>query len=274
MTDVQGIVDDLETAEWVFAKTMAHNNPHWYTLRKSWAEDDDFMASLKHVQHHGVPLKWRDGRVYSQFHANGYIYFSAEAIDAYERYQDHEYRLFNRKANPGVVTRYDGYAASYDANYDTDSHTAENETLAECLTPMLAGHVPIVYDVGAGTGLFLDMFPDYPRDRYYAIEPDRAMGDRLLEKHPDANLWRCFADDLRVNMRGTVVLGLFGSPSYVNPRTLRRFTESGATQFHMFYLPSYDPYAHYPDGFVPPPIFGPATPFSGTLFDKYGVWRG
>jgi hypothetical protein len=42
----------LEAHEWRFAKTMPHN-PHWYTLRKTWENDQDFIDVVHFIRAHG-----------------------------------------------------------------------------------------------------------------------------------------------------------------------------------------------------------------------------
>ncbi len=49
--------DLLESQEWRFAKTMA-SNPHWYTLRNTWANDDDFIWVVEHIRALGYRAKW------------------------------------------------------------------------------------------------------------------------------------------------------------------------------------------------------------------------
>jgi hypothetical protein len=42
----------LESAEWRFARTMPQN-PHWYTLRKTWALDEDFVWAVEQIRLRG-----------------------------------------------------------------------------------------------------------------------------------------------------------------------------------------------------------------------------
>jgi hypothetical protein len=46
----------LEAHEWVFAKTMPRN-PHFYTLRKAWASDEDFVRAFRWVRRNAY-LEW------------------------------------------------------------------------------------------------------------------------------------------------------------------------------------------------------------------------
>ena len=52
----------LIEAQWVFAKTYALTNPHWYTLRRSWADSEAFTWVAAHIQVHGYSHRF--GRSY------------------------------------------------------------------------------------------------------------------------------------------------------------------------------------------------------------------
>ncbi len=47
----------LLSQEWVFAKTMPAN-PHWYTLRKTWADDGDFVRAVEAIRAHGYRVNY------------------------------------------------------------------------------------------------------------------------------------------------------------------------------------------------------------------------
>jgi hypothetical protein len=55
ITDVQVL---LESQQWKFAKTMPEI-PHWYSLRKDWSRDDDFVLVAEHILSNGVPEKFQ-----------------------------------------------------------------------------------------------------------------------------------------------------------------------------------------------------------------------
>jgi hypothetical protein len=67
------VVHALESHEWIFAKTMPEN-PHWYTLRKSW-DDNEFVEVVKVIREYGYDA-WYKGRKYRQFDANGMFYWT------------------------------------------------------------------------------------------------------------------------------------------------------------------------------------------------------
>lgn len=50
----------LEQAEWRFAKTMPEN-PHWYTLRKTWGDEAAFARVVEFIRQHGVVERYPPG---------------------------------------------------------------------------------------------------------------------------------------------------------------------------------------------------------------------
>jgi hypothetical protein len=68
----------LEAQEWRFAKTMAHN-PHDYTLRKTWADDQAFQAAVRFIRAHGVTERYpcpKRGRKYTVLFLGGWKYWT------------------------------------------------------------------------------------------------------------------------------------------------------------------------------------------------------
>src|SRR5262245_1023004 len=51
-----GLQAVLERQKWVFAKTAAKRNPHWYTLRKTWENDALFVAAVACIRKYGRPV--------------------------------------------------------------------------------------------------------------------------------------------------------------------------------------------------------------------------
>lgn len=60
----------LESAEWRFAKTMPEN-PHWYTLRKTWGDDAAFARVVEFIRRYGVVEKFKGNR-YTVMVINGH----------------------------------------------------------------------------------------------------------------------------------------------------------------------------------------------------------
>lgn len=72
--DHQRLAELLEGAKWVFAKTMPEN-PHWYTLRKTWANDADFVWAVEQIRLRGYRSKFK-GTWYIQLDVNDHFYWT------------------------------------------------------------------------------------------------------------------------------------------------------------------------------------------------------
>jgi hypothetical protein len=74
----QAVTALLEAQEWRFARTMP-DNPHWYTLRKTWKKDEDFVRVVLYIRTQGH-LEWwpsvEDGYPYVYLDLGGYHYWS------------------------------------------------------------------------------------------------------------------------------------------------------------------------------------------------------
>ncbi len=71
----------LTSHEWVFAKTMP-DNPHEYTLRKRWENDEDFVYAVLAIRRFGRVEWWPDmerGRAYVALDLGGYHYWTMGA---------------------------------------------------------------------------------------------------------------------------------------------------------------------------------------------------
>lgn len=64
----------LESSQWTFAKTMP-NNPHWYTLRKNWASDDEFREVVLFIRAHGYTQRFKS-RSYTLLNLGQYKYWT------------------------------------------------------------------------------------------------------------------------------------------------------------------------------------------------------
>jgi len=68
------LIRHLEAATYKFAKTMP-KTPHWYTLRKTWADEKLFEAAVMAARHYGARREWR-GQWYVYFDAGEYEYWT------------------------------------------------------------------------------------------------------------------------------------------------------------------------------------------------------
>ena len=68
------IEDAIERASYRFAKT-AKNNPHWYTLRNTWADDAEFIRAVEYIRARG-DVEYYYGTPYLCLHLHGMFYWT------------------------------------------------------------------------------------------------------------------------------------------------------------------------------------------------------
>lgn len=115
-----------------------------------------------------------------------------------------------------LVDVYDGFAETYDRHYSDPVCRAENAAVRLALQAL--GYPDKgVLDLGCGTGLYLDLFPD-AAEGYTGVDLSPAMLDQAVAKHPDRTFLCMRAQDLNggPERRGwEAVVSLFGSPSHI-----------------------------------------------------------
>lgn len=63
--------------EWQFAKTMP-KTPHWYTLRRKWASDADFVRFASLTREFGYDDPYR-GKMFRAINVDGFKYWTMGA---------------------------------------------------------------------------------------------------------------------------------------------------------------------------------------------------
>lgn len=136
-------------------------------------------------------------------------------------------------------SKYDEIAEVYDSFFNDEESLLENNQVADMLSDVKGR----VYDIGCGTGLLTELIKVAPIN-YYGVDPSYAMLDKFMEKH-DSYRHRVVQDDFEHDAvdlnRFDWVVSLFGSISYVEPKSLSRIAESSAKYFLMFYRSDYFP---------------------------------
>ena len=226
----------LEAHDWIFAKTMP-DNPHEYTLRKRWSDQEAFDYAVTGIRNLGYKAKF-NGRTYIQLDVNDHYYWTMGAplpstilINRKERQPD---------THPAP---YDAAADGYDAAFATPACTRENEALLARIGDLSRLSV---LDVGCGTGMLLDHAAP---QRYLGIDPSQAMLARLHAKHPVSERVRTLNTPLKafVGERYDLITALFGTASYFSDTELARvpaLLNPGGRAILMFYAPDYIPVTH------------------------------
>jgi hypothetical protein len=96
----------LESKNWIFAKTMPQN-PHWYTLKKQWSNNDDFDGVVKFIRANGYKEKFKNSW-YTLLNLNGYKYWTMGApIDQTNGYTQPIVTIFDKENDCFVIV--DGF---------------------------------------------------------------------------------------------------------------------------------------------------------------------
>ena len=215
-----------------FAKTMP-DNPHWYTLRREWASDEEFVYAAAKCQEYGVTTRWWN-RAYRQLALNGYYYWTVGEWP--QRRPPEEESLINRKRQP-YTTPWDEIASRYDKTREIGD--IEKGLLREILGEVLTEGASVL-DIGCGTGLFVDMYPGWSPPNYFGIDKSVEMLRRFAAKHPDhvERMMTCSFEDFYPPKRYDVVVALFGSGqsfSEVDVRKVIRLTAPEGRWYVMNY---------------------------------------
>lgn len=257
--DLEWWYDVSERLEWRWARTFAKTAPHWYIQRERTQvlTLEEYHRALRVIWTFGTPEKYyrkvniallnRDGTK-KWFTSNMDVSNSLINMATTEN-------VYGEQDAPGtgevLMSVYDEIATAYDDRYDNDFARAENADIFRLVMGERA--VPSLLDVGAGTGLALDigMIPHGKPDRYRAVDPSHGMLNRLVYKHQWVkDVWPMTAEDylLKKDDRTfNTVISLFGSPSHVEPGALQGLYDLAETcLFLMHYKEGYQPDFYQP----------------------------
>ncbi len=200
--DMFWVASQIEPRPYRFARTLA-NIPHSYSLRRQWEDPEAYDRVRRLATHYGQKTWYRtpgsvNGYYYRELWVNGYTYW---AID---------YILNRRRIYYPSV--YDDLAPTYDSSYTAPQFTAEKEEVRRLIGPI--GPDEQVLDIGSGTGLLLDLYPDLKPEQYTGLEPSVLMSKEFSAAHPAHRhrLVHCvFEDYWPWHKQFDVVLALFGA---------------------------------------------------------------
>lgn len=245
----------LLSHDYRFAKTMPEN-PHWYTLRKTWDNDDEFVEIVELIRRYGYTELYH-GRPYTMLNLNGMKYWTMGApIPATI--------LINRKhlTPDDVPAFYDPIAPTYDTAFSDQDSEAENRAVMDLIGGISGQRV---LDIGCGTGLLLDYLDP---GSYTGIDPSHAMLNVLREKHP----WYA-GDVLPAKLEEfagadyDLAVCLFGSVAYIDPAfvaAIPRLVRPGGRYVVMFLEDGYTPVTYERTGHAAPYRDGVFVDLPGT----------
>jgi ubiquinone/menaquinone biosynthesis C-methylase UbiE len=230
----------LLSAHYQFAKTMPEN-PHYYTLRKTWSNDAEFVAVVEHMRLYGYPEVF-EGKTYTQYPANGFKFWTmGNPIDVTT--------LINRKPIQNNAP-YDAFAAAYDDWFISDSLRRSFGAVIDRLQVRSGMRI---LDIGCGTGLFYEALRGRGLDvTYVGIDPSDGMLDRFREKTEHrVVVHACKFEHFASGRPFDCIVALNGTASYLSPRAIRhmrRLLVASGSVFLSYYRPGYEPASHVNGG--------------------------
>jgi hypothetical protein len=253
----------LQQSAWIFAKTMP-DAPHWYTLRKHWAQPVPFESVVGFIREHGYREQFGKSW-YTRLDINGLKYWSMGApLPA---------TILINRAKIDRPQPYDLIASSYDSLWATAEADAENREIINRIDYEGGS----VLDIGCGTGLWPDYQPMFPDD-YLGIDPSHEMLRRFHAKHPGLPALPTTFEAFSTGERFDTVISLFGAASYVDPAAwmkLPGLLKPNGRYVLMFYRPGYEPETHRRTGVVVPfNVNLPDLPGTVTPFHHFNILEG
>jgi len=246
------VAELLEKQNWIFAKTMS-KIPHWYSLRKTWKKDEEFIFVVEFIRTYGY-IDYFFKKKFRYFNINGYKYWTMGA-------PLRDTTLINR-AKVQYQAEYDRIAAQYITLFKDIDSLRENEKLFNKLD--MKGKV---LDIGCGNGLVLD-YCDLKPTNYIGIDKSKEMLRYFKKAHPDYTVINSAFEDYYWEGFDTI-LALFGTASYFNPKMIhkvKQMIKPDGRIYLMFFKKGYFPITHKLTG-CDIPFY--ECPFKGNLFTNY-----
>jgi hypothetical protein len=235
---------NLLAASYRYAKTMPQN-PHWYTLRATWADDAAFVEAVQFIRAFGY-IERHKGRPYTMYNLNGYKYWTMGA--PINKADGSPCTILINRAKIAEPSDYDAIAEEYDAMFIDAASLDENIEVFAQLKPNDRDRV---LDIGCGTGLFLG----YARnERYVGIDPSAQMLGHLVTRYPeyrDRIYHGRFEEYFDSGGGFDLIVALFGSCNYIDPiawSEVPKLLRPGGRIFAMFYADGYVPVTYVKSG--------------------------
>lgn len=248
---------DLLSAEYRFAKTMPEN-PHWYTLRKTWADDAAFVRAVEYIREVGYIEVYKKSK-YTMLNLNGFKYWTMGA--PINKKDGSPCTILINRAAIDEPADYDLIADRYDGLFADAESAAENKEIAKKVQFVFP--YERVLDIGCGTGLLLDYLQI---DDYVGIDPSAKMLEKLVEAHKGKTVVNAKLEEFYDPEGFDLIVSLFGAMNYTDPAKLSHIYDllrPGGRAFLMFYQERYLPVTYARAGVAFPHRWTSEFDFSG-----------
>jgi 2-polyprenyl-3-methyl-5-hydroxy-6-metoxy-1,4-benzoquinol methylase len=236
--EARRVCGSLLEAEYRFAKTMPEN-PHWYTLRKTWADDEAFCEAVRFIRTYGYTEIYKRSR-YKMYNLNGYKYWTMGA--PINKANGEPCTILINRGKIQEAADYDLVAERYDELFQDEDSLAENR---EIFSMLPRRPLDRILDIGCGTGLFFDCIGTAAFG-YLGLDPSAQMLGRFVTQYPECrgSIVNGRFEEFYDRDGFDLIVSLFGSMNYVDPRALDHvfgLLRPGGRAFLMFYRDRYVP---------------------------------
>lgn len=136
------------------------------------------------------------------------------------------------------MCQYDKIAEMYDSLFTDEESLTENREVGDMIS---LRSEETVYDIGCGTGLFVEITGIEPR-LYFGYDVSKGMLKRFVEKFPEYREVLTIGNSGEMpHRKADLMVSLFGSPSYLTEKELRTIASCASRLFLMFYKEDYYP---------------------------------
>ncbi len=206
----------IEKHPFRFAKTMPEN-PHWYTLRKEW-DNEEFDDAVRDLRAFGR-ISWFKGYPYVGWNANGFYYWTMGA-------PIHKTILINRKPIQEEHP-YDHIALQYSTIYQD---VKERSTELQEILQIKPDHS--VLEIGCRTGILQDILQKMgvACEYYIGFDPSPEMINIARQKHAQVNYRVGDLESIFYRQQFDRVILPFDVPNQIDPLYLQKiefFLKSG-----------------------------------------------
>jgi SAM-dependent methyltransferase len=222
--DKEKAIDLLLKSKYKFAKTAKHKNPHWYTLKRHW-DENEFKNVVQFIRDNGIEEGFWKIK-YKCFHYKGWKYWTMGApID--------ETILINKTY---VSEQYNKIAYKYDELFLDPESKKQDVEIFQLLKPHIKNKK--ILDIGSGTGLLVNILKPDP-ENYIGIDPSYIMIKLAKKKFPNYN-FKCNKLET-YHKPADIAISLYGSMNYVIDDYIDKVIMLAPKHFLVFYKNDYNP---------------------------------